>query len=77
VFAIHSFWNWAQGNVLGLEVSGSFIGGTTLINLKEVGPDWLTGGLFGPEGGLAVTLVLITGCLAVIYFQIKRHKSTS
>jgi len=77
VFAIHSFWNWAQGNVLGLEVSGSFIGGTTLINLKEVGPDWLTGGLFGPEGGLAVTLVLITGCLAVIYFQIKRNKSTS
>ncbi len=76
VFAIHSFWNWAQGNIVGLEVSGSFIGGTTLINLKESGPDWLTGGLFGPEGGLAVTIVLLVGCLAVIYLQLKRNKPT-
>lgn len=67
VFAIHSFWNWAQGNVLGLEVSGSSIGGTALINLKEVGPDLLTGGAFGPEGGLAITLVLIGGIVILFY----------
>jgi uncharacterized protein len=73
VFAIHSFWNWAQGNVLGLEVSGSSIGGTTLINLKEIGPDWLTGGAFGPEGGLAITLVLVAGIVLLIY----RHNAWS
>ncbi|HEX7557312.1 MAG TPA: CPBP family intramembrane glutamic endopeptidase [Leptolinea sp.] len=67
VFAIHSFWNWAQGNVFGLEVSGSSIGGTTLINLKAVGPDLLTGGAFGPEGGLAITLILIAGCYMIYY----------
>jgi membrane protease YdiL (CAAX protease family) len=65
VFAIHSFWNWAQGNLFGLEVSGSKFGGTTLFNLKEAGPDILTGGAFGPEGGLAITLILIVGCIVI------------
>jgi membrane protease YdiL (CAAX protease family) len=68
VFAIHSFWNWSQGNLFGLEVSGSKFGLTTLLNLKEAGPDILTGGAFGPEGGLTVTLMLIIGCVFV-YFQ--------
>lgn len=65
VFSIHSAWNWAQGNLLGFEVSGSPDLGVTLFNLMEVGPDLVTGGPFGPEGGLAVTVVLIIGCLAV------------
>ncbi len=71
VFAIHSFWNWAQGNLLGLEVSGSLIGGTTLINLKENGSDLLTGGAFGPEGGLAITIVLVIGCAILFYYMSK------
>ncbi len=66
VFAIHSFWNWTQGNLLGLEVSGSTIGGATLLNLKARGFDLLTGGAFGPEGGLAVTVVLVIGCVIII-----------
>ncbi len=66
VFAIHSLWNWAQGNIIGLEVSGSSIGGTTLINLRETGSDLITGGAFGPEGGLAVTLVLIIACVVLL-----------
>ena len=28
----------------------------------EVGPDVITGGPFGPEGGLAVTAVLLVSC---------------
>jgi len=72
VFAIHSLWNWAQGNLFGLEVSGSKFGATTLFNLKEVGPDLLTGGAFGPEGGFAVTMVLIAGCVFVYYMAIRK-----
>jgi membrane protease YdiL (CAAX protease family) len=57
VFGLHSAWNWVQGNVLGLAVSGSTLG-PSLIRLQEAGPDWLTGGAFGPEGSLFVTLLL-------------------
>ena len=59
VFAIHSVWNWAQGNLFGLEVSGTEAPGGTLLNLEERGADLVTGGPFGPEGGLAVTVVLL------------------
>jgi membrane protease YdiL (CAAX protease family) len=75
VFAIHSFWNWAQGNLLGLEVSGSVIGGTTFINLKENGSDLLTGGAFGPEGGLAITIVLVIGCAILFYYMSKESNN--
>ncbi len=61
VFGIHSAWNWVQGNVLGLSVSGMPPVGGTIISLAESGPDWLTGGAFGPEGGLAVSAVLAVG----------------
>jgi membrane protease YdiL (CAAX protease family) len=65
VFGIHAAWNWAQGNLFGLEVSGIPPAGGTLFNLMEAGPDVVTGGAFGPEGGLAVTIVLIGATLAV------------
>lgn len=62
VFSLHAVWNWAQGNLFGLEVSGQPAPGGTLFNLREVGPDVVTGGPFGPEGGLAVTTVLLVSC---------------
>ncbi len=65
VFGIHTAWNWAQGNLFGLEVSGLPPAGGTLFNLVETGPDAVTGGPFGPEGGLAVTLVLLVSCALV------------
>jgi membrane protease YdiL (CAAX protease family) len=74
VFAIHSLWNWTQGNLFGLEVSGSKFGATTLLNLKETGPDLLTGGAFGPEGGIAVTLVLIAGCVFLCGLAVQRSR---
>ncbi len=66
VCGLHTSWNWAQGNVFGLEVSGNQLAGGTLFNLLEVGPDLVTGGAFGPEGGLIVTLVLAAGCAALL-----------
>ena len=57
MFGLHSAWNWVQGNVLGMAVSGMEFG-PSLFKLSESGPDWLTGGAFGPEGSLVVTLAL-------------------
>lgn len=67
----HAAWNWAQGSVFGLEVSGTKTGMLAILDLKENGPDVVTGGLFGPEGGLATTLTLSLG-IAVIVLAARR-----
>ncbi|MFI6325981.1 CPBP family intramembrane glutamic endopeptidase [Nonomuraea sp. NPDC050556] len=70
----HAAWNWAQGSVFGLEVSGLKTGMLAVLDLKEDGPDVVTGGLFGPEGGLATTLTLSLG-IAVIFLAARRKGS--
>lgn len=76
VFAIHSVWNWAQGNLFGLEVSGSNISQTTFLNLTETGPDLITGGAFGPEGGIAITIMLCMSCAGVFLATQKKGNLT-
>jgi len=66
VFGMHAAWNWMQGNVLGLSVSGAPPVGGTWIRLVDAGPVWLTGGAFGPEGGLAVSAVLVVGVFLLL-----------
>lgn len=72
VFGLHSAWNWMQGNVLGLSVSGLSPVGGSIISLAESGPDWLTGGAFGPEGGLAVSAVLAVGIVLAFRWKTVR-----
>ena len=69
ISALHSVWNWVQGNFFGFQVSGTDAEGGTLINLMETGADWLTGGEFGPEGGLAVTVILVVGILVILFWK--------
>ncbi len=67
-FGIHLMWNWFQGAIFGVEVSG-ITKFTTAPLLREIdsGPAWLTGETYGLEGGIACTFALIIS-LAVIYF---------
>lgn len=58
--AVHLGWNWTMATLLDLPVSGLEID-TPLYTGMETGPDWWTGGAFGPEAGLAATLVLAAG----------------
>lgn len=74
VFAIHAVWNWAQGNIFGFSVSGLNLQTSILIDLEEAGPDWVTGGLFGPEGGVVVTLVLLIGILALLFLSRRKTR---
>lgn len=76
ICATHSAWNWMQGNVFGLQVSGSAEAGPALFNLTEAGPDWFTGGAFGPEGGLAVTVILVLS-IAVLAARLAHPRSMS
>lgn len=52
---IHFAWNFVQGPVLGFPVSGRDLGG--LQQIHDLGPSWVTGGSYGPEGGLVGILV--------------------
>lgn len=65
--AWHWTWNWAQGNLFGLLVSGTSPRGGSLLGLQTSGPELITGGAFGPEGGLVVTGVIVAG-IVVLYF---------
>ena len=76
ISALHSVWNWVQGNFFGFQVSGTDAEGGTLINLMETGAVWLTGGEFGPEGGLAVTIVLLVGIAITLFWKSSRTKES-
>jgi len=62
--ALHASWNFFQGCVYSFPVSGLKWGGRSLFALQQTGPEWVTGGAYGPEGGVLTTLVLL---LAVLY----------
>lgn len=58
---VHVGWNWAMQSLLGFPVSGLNEWDTPLYDVRETGPDLLTGGPFGPEAGLAATLAVVAG----------------
>lgn len=67
VCGIHSAWNWAQGNIFGIAVSGSEFEGGTLTKFLPTGTlEQLSGGPFGIEGGLVCTAILVIGVVVVI-----------
>ncbi|MBL0940628.1 MAG: CPBP family intramembrane metalloprotease [Gemmatimonadaceae bacterium] len=53
----HLAWNWVMAAVLHLPVSGLPFA-TPGYRATVHGPDWLTGGSWGPEGGFAAAVVL-------------------
>lgn len=67
-FGLHLMWNWMQGAVFGIEVSGlKDIATAPLMRENDSGPAWLTGGDYGIEGGIACFIALISS-IALIYF---------
>lgn len=73
--AIHFTWNFLLGPVLGLTVSGQNQLNSGWQVFIVQGPALLTGGSFGLEGGLIVTLTTIIG--TVTMFLLFRHRMTS
>lgn len=61
VGAFHSLWNFAQGNLFGIQVSGNEVQNSLLSSVNQPNMGLLNGGKFGMEGGLCVTLVLVLG----------------
>lgn len=71
--AAHSMWNFAQGNIFGISVSGNFPIKNSIFKASFIGNDMLTGGDFGIEGGLAVTFVEIIAI--IILYRLAKEKS--
>ena len=73
VAALHGAWNFAQGNLVGVAVSGQDAGASLLHFQARSGvPDWLSGGAFGLEGNLVTCLVLLVGII-ILRLQLKKE----
>ncbi len=76
--AVHSLWNFAQGNLFGIPVSG--IAGMPAPLSTTVPTDgvwWqelINGGAFGIEGGFAATAVLVAGIFILMLLPTKRSE---
>lgn len=68
---IHSAWNFAQGNIFGLQVSGNDVGVGSIVDLNLVGNEFITGGQFGPEAGMVCSFVILV-LIVIVLFLSKR-----
>lgn len=66
--AIHTAWNFTQGHILGCPVSGFVSTESVFLTGISEGSQLTSGGAFGPEGGLAVTLILLLSTVCVCLF---------
>ena len=71
VAGIHGAWNFAQGNLFGILVSGQQSGTSLMTFLPQGNQDWLSGGSFGIEGSVMTSLVLL---LLIVYLGYKLKK---
>ena len=55
-----------MGNIFGFEVSGTNTSVGTLFDLNLVGNPSLSGGQFGPEGGICETVIIIVAIIVII-----------
>jgi membrane protease YdiL (CAAX protease family) len=64
-FTAHLAWNWTMSGLLHAAVSGLPFA-TPDYRVVDAGPDWLTGGAWGPEGGAGAAGGML---LALIYLR--------
>jgi membrane protease YdiL (CAAX protease family) len=62
---LHITWNFFQGGVFGLPVSGLGPVGASFLSTDQGGPRLWTGGPFGPEAGLLGPAAMLLGSLLV------------
>ena len=71
--AIHTVWNFVQGNFFGILVSGADMGPSVFRFVSVPGMGLWNGGSFGMEGGLATSIVLT---LAIVIVLLLRPRET-
>ena len=76
VGSLHSMWNFAQGNLFGIPVSGITGCPSPLVSSLHTGTwqELINGGAFGLEGGFAVTVVLLAACAVAWLMPTKKSE---
>ena len=82
-FGLHFGWNYAEGRVFGFHLSGGAVrGASPFIQQHDLGPALLTGGDYGPEGGLIglgarfVVLALLAAWISLQHRGVARPSSS-
>ncbi len=65
--ALHSIWNFVQGNFFGLPVSGIDSGDSIFSFSLNEGKNLINGGAFGAEAGIPTTIVLTVVILILLF----------
>ena len=60
----HLGWNWGVAYLADLPVSGIEVADAPWVSATPVGPGWLGGGAFGPEGSVVATLGFLAAAAA-------------
>lgn len=68
---LHAAWNFAQGTIYGIPVSGTLAEGW-LVSMRS-GPDWLSGGAFGAEASVVALLICSTLSLLLLIAILRRR----
>ncbi len=75
VIGLHGAWDFIQGNVYGIAVSGTDVGSSIFhFANKTSAPEWVFGGGFGTEGSLITSLVELL-FIAYLWHSLKKEKS--
>lgn len=75
VGALHSVWNFVQGNVFGMEVSGLNLSCSLFESSTDPAHSFWNGGAFGPEGGFSVTIVMVIAILLLLFWKRQENEA--
>jgi hypothetical protein len=67
---LHAAWNFMQGTVYGIPVSGTQADGW-LVSTRS-GPDWLSGGVFGAEASVVALALCLTVSAVLLWVAARR-----
>ncbi|SIO18885.1 hypothetical protein SAMN02745824_3278 [Parasphingorhabdus marina DSM 22363] len=66
---LHAAWNFSQSKIFGFSMSGNE-SASSLLSAEQAGPDYWTGGAYGPEAGLSgIVALAVTGILVLAYHR--------
>ncbi len=73
---LHLGWNFTEGSIFGMSVSGSSSKGSLLTGSLH-GPNPLTGGAFGPEASIVAVIVCWIAALFFLWRMVRLHRVES